>query len=293
MNSQQAKRIPLSGILERLGHQPDHEVRGELWYHSPFRREAEASFKINQERNIWYDFGEGEGGNVLDFVMKYHNLASIPEALDQLANLEGKGKIESILPPTVTDNTPSSQIEVRKIQPLENTVLIAYLKERGITAATARPHVKEIYYARKGKQYFALAFPNEKGGYELRNPYYKGTHGSKSISLVKKRDMEDSEAVTVFEGFMDFLSALQYYGKSITTPVIVMNSAMMRERTVEVIRELEASKVYLYTQHDEQGIAARDYIMQELRQLETVDNSTLYAGYEDFNDFLTKGNSHQ
>ena len=291
MNSQQAKRIPLSGILDRLGHQPAHEVRGELWYHSPFRREEEPSFKINQERNIWYDFGEGEGGNVLDFVMKYYNLPSIPQALHQLSTLEGKVKIEPATPPTETDHTPSSDITVQKIQPLENTVLIAYLKSRRISAPTARPYVKEIYYTRKGKQYFALAFENEKGGYELRNRYYKGTYGSKSISLVKRRRGEGSKAVTVFEGFMDFLSALEYYGKPIATDVIVMNSAMMKQRTAEAIRELGAEKVYLYTQRDEQGIAARDYIMKHLNTLEIVDNTHLYADYQDFNDFLTRPTS--
>jgi len=268
-------------------------VRGELWYHSPFRREAEPSFKINQERNIWYDFGEGEGGTVIDFVMKYYSLDSISEALHQLSNLTGNSKIEPVAPSSIPKDKADTSITINKIQPLENTALIRYLRERGISARTARPYVKEIYYTRNGKDYFALAFENEKGGYELRNRYYKGTHGSKSISLVKGK-VEDTDSVTVFEGFMDFLSALAYYGKrEVSTSVIVMNSAMMKDKTVEAIKELGASKVYLYTQLDEQGIAARDYIMKELPHLEIVDKSSLYAGYEDFNEFLTKANSQK
>jgi len=43
MNAKQAKLIPLPEILERLGHQPVKEIRGELWYYTPFRAEKEPS----------------------------------------------------------------------------------------------------------------------------------------------------------------------------------------------------------------------------------------------------------
>ena len=213
MNCEQAKQMPLSGILDRLGHETHHQLRGELWYKSPLRTEAEPSFKINPDRNIWYDFGAGKGGNVLDFIMEYFSLSGISEALRQLSTLTGSSRIEPVAPPPQPHSTSPCPIDIIKIQPLENTVLIAYLKERGIPAATARPYLSEIYYTRQGKSYFALAFGNSCGGYELRNRYYKGTHGQTSISLVKKRNAGMSDAVTVFEGFFDFLSALTYYGK--------------------------------------------------------------------------------
>jgi DNA primase len=43
----------------------------EVWYFSPFRNEKTASFKIKMSDNVWYDFGDGAGGNVIDFVMRY------------------------------------------------------------------------------------------------------------------------------------------------------------------------------------------------------------------------------
>jgi len=64
-----------------------------------------------------------------------------------------------------------------------------------------------MYYTYNGKSYFALAFANESGGYELRNRYYKGCYGHKDISLIPGRNTA-SKSVAVFEGFMDFLSAL-------------------------------------------------------------------------------------
>ena len=70
MNIAQAKQLRMKDLLAVLGCQPHHETKGEIWYPSPFRHESEPSFKINLDRKIWYDFGEGEGGNILDLAMK-------------------------------------------------------------------------------------------------------------------------------------------------------------------------------------------------------------------------------
>lgn len=56
---------------------------------SPFRSETEPSFKINLERNIWYDFGLGTGGNVIDFAMQHFNMGTVGSALGSLDQLMG------------------------------------------------------------------------------------------------------------------------------------------------------------------------------------------------------------
>jgi len=303
LNSSQAKHIPLSKILERLGHTPHHEVRGDLWYFSPFRKETNPSFKINQQRNIWNDYGEGVGGNVLDFIVYYDRrhkcqTGDVSFALDTLEELTGSHRLDHdtetrdlFTPPAATSRSgENSSLDVRKIQPLQNRALIEYLKGRGISEHTARPYVREIYYTRGEKHYFALAFPNNSGGYELRNPYFKGVHGSKDISVIGLKtdasEKKKEEAVTVFEGFIDFLSALVYYGKPITTPVIVMNSVAMKHRTLNTIRDMGSRKVYLYLDRDEAGRELAGYLRKELQGVAVLDNSGLYDGHKDFNDFL-------
>lgn len=293
MNSNQAKKIPLFRILDHLGHQPHHQHRNELLYFSPLRKETEPSFSLNMEKNIWHDFGEGKGGNVLDFIMAYYGINDISSGLRQLETLMGDQRIEPITPLTVTQ-TPI-RMEVRKIQPLQNRALTEYLKKRGISRVTAQPYVKEIYYTREGKSYFSLAFKNESGGYELRNPYFKGVHGTKDITIIERKDLlakrkreGEIEAVTVFEGFIDFLSALTYYGKDITTSVIVENSVTMKDRAVEAIKEMGVGKVYLYLDRDPSGRKLTEYFLQQLYGVTIVDNSDLYADYKDFNDFLVK-----
>jgi 5S rRNA maturation endonuclease (ribonuclease M5) len=307
LNSNQAKQIPLSRILERLGHTPHHEVRGELWYFSPFRKESNPSFKINQQRNIWNDYGEGVGGNVLDFIVYYDRrhkcqTSDVSFALDTLEELTGSYRLDHdtqtcdlFTPPAATTrSTNNSPLDVRKIQPLQNKALIEYLKGRGISEHTARPYVREIYYTRGEKHYFALAFPNNSGGYELRNLYFKGVHGSKDISVIglktdasEKKNEGVTEAVTVFEGFIDFLSALAHYStKEATTPVIVLNSVAMKNKALHAIRDMKASKVYLYLDRDEAGRELTEHFRRELQGVDVLDKSDLYKGHKDFNDFL-------
>jgi len=298
MNAKQAKQIPLMEILHHLGHDPVWEIRKELWYSSPFRQEKEPSFKINPEKNVWFDFGPGEGGNVLDFIMTYYDIHDVATALTLLEELLGSHR-RQIRPPLLLASleTGSDQTtpQIEKIQPLQNKALVEYLKQRGIEKPTASPYVKEIYDSLRGKKYFALAFPNVSGGYELRNPYFKGSIGKKDISLLVKRKRGDSDAteslaVTVFEGFIDFLSALCFYQvKEAKTAVIVLNSVSFSYRAIEKIKEMGITKVYLYLDQDAGGTQSTVYFRQHLGgSLSLIDKSSLYTGYKDFNEFLVQ-----
>ena len=58
----------------------------------------------------------------------------------------------------------------------------------------------------RNKKYFAIAFPNKSGGFEVRNPYYKGCIKNKDVSVFYHTNGMTQEHICVFEGFMDFLS---------------------------------------------------------------------------------------
>ncbi len=55
MDIQTAKQIRIADFLHSLGYSPVKQQGINLWYKSPLREEAEASFKVNTERNQWYD----------------------------------------------------------------------------------------------------------------------------------------------------------------------------------------------------------------------------------------------
>lgn len=51
---------------------PDREIRGVLWYKSPFRNERTASFMVDEKS--FHDFGESWDGDVMNFVERYYNV---------------------------------------------------------------------------------------------------------------------------------------------------------------------------------------------------------------------------
>ena len=66
MDIQTAKQIRIADYLHSLGYSPVKQQGVNLWYKSPLREEAEASFKVNTEREQWYDFGLGKGGGIIE-----------------------------------------------------------------------------------------------------------------------------------------------------------------------------------------------------------------------------------
>lgn len=74
--------------------------------------------------------------------------------------------------------------------------------ERGISSGVAIGGRKEIHYATHRKWYFAMAFGNGGGSYEIRNRFFKGCLPPKDITLAY-----GSASCNLYESFMDYLSA--------------------------------------------------------------------------------------
>lgn len=83
MNCKTAKQINMVDFLIRLGYQPQKTNNNDIWFFSPFRCEKTPSFKINKIMGIWYDFGEGRGGTIIDFIMRLKQ-CNLKEALNYL-----------------------------------------------------------------------------------------------------------------------------------------------------------------------------------------------------------------
>jgi DNA primase len=65
----------------------------------PFHKEKTPSFTVSVEKQIFYCFGCREGGNAINFIMKYENLTFV-EALEHLGRqygieVEGRGQEKS------------------------------------------------------------------------------------------------------------------------------------------------------------------------------------------------------
>ena len=291
MNAAQAKKISLYDLLSSLGHSPvqTRKSGNEVWYKSPFRNEGEPSFKIRLDQNVWYDFGEGAGGNVLDFVMKFKG-CGFSDALSYLGNTTFKPSTVALIAKD-TEQQPALDffnIEsplILNVKPLYHYALKNYLRERCISTDIGYKHLKEINYKVEDKIYFALGFQNASGGWEVRNPLFKGCLGKKDISLIET----GSSRASVFEGFFDFLSSLTISGKSdIGTDVLILNSTSMKGRGLEVLKEKGYNHLDAYFDNDTTGKKALEFFKQGLPNVSIATQNHLYEPYKDFNEFHVK-----
>ncbi len=104
MNIAQAKSIPLEQYLECQGHRPEHARQGgrELWYRSPIRAGDDTpSFKVDTQKNIWFDHGVATGGTIIDLVTEL----CACNVRDALRHLEGTGLYSPALSSPMTTRT--------------------------------------------------------------------------------------------------------------------------------------------------------------------------------------------
>ena len=167
-------------------------------------------------------------------------------------------------------------------RPLLNGRLLGYLEERGIDAHVAIPNCEEVRYRIRGKRYYAIGFRNEAGGLELRNRFFKGCIPPKDISL--KRN--SSDVCSVFEGFMDYLSAMQL--GIIASDWLVLNSVSNVEKAVRALHGYE--KIDCFLDNDEAGRRTFQRLHDCFGE-RVIDRSSLYADHKDLNEFLLSKNA--
>jgi hypothetical protein len=287
MNVDQAKSIPLEEILRRYGFEPTGRKGNDIWYRSPFREEQTASFVVNSRKNVWYDHGEGKGGNVIDLVARLTGESAVARILVLVSDL-----VNGIVPTTTTrrerlpGNDPVVGAACHEERDLCHPALLKYLQVRAVSLEIARRHVREVRYRVGSKDYFGIGFRNESGGYEIRNPYFKGCIGHKDISVVPG---PNSGTVDLFEGFMDFLSWPTLSGESNASHTsIVLNSVTLTNRAIDYLRARPAEEIRLFFDRDDAGRAATARIREAFPSTRVLDMSDRYPDSEDVNKALVR-----
>ena len=280
LNCNQARQISIVEYLAQCGFQPQYIKGADHWYLSPIREENTASFKVNIKRNAWFDFGIGEGGNLIDLGIRLHR-CSVEELL---ARLSAGNYALSFHQPSVVNpgrDTDEPRITVLGAEPLHSPSLVAYITGRGIDLTAARWYCREVSFSIADKTYTAVGFENRSGGYELRNPWFKGSSSPKDITVISSHD--NAQAVCLVEGFMDFLS-LQRLRKLPDTPtdIIVLNSVALVGKSIELLGDYR--EVYQYLNHDGAGQTAAEKLTQA--GIHAIDSSSFYRGHNDINDYL-------
>lgn len=175
----------------------------------------------------------------------------------------------------------------------------------------------------QGKNLFALAFENDKQGYELRNPFYKGCAIAKAPTTVMGTDSEahrsqiehsyvgylpdtghlpdglsESGSVNIFEGVFDFLSALTYYKTDrFRNDSIILNSLWLFDSPYQNQLVEKYGSFNLFLDNDRAGWKKAIEFRNRIKQVHgaktsVVNRSSLYKPFKDFNQYLTNRRQH-
>ena len=283
------KRYPIVEYLERKGVKPVRRTAAYALYCSPLREETHPSFKVDTEKNLWIDYGEGRGGSIIDLCMRMEG-CTLSEAICRLEQNAPDNTTHSYsftnrgisISPNQRENVTASG--TRRLICLSDTLpphLQEYLtEERCIDLEKATPFLKCISYEVRGRRHEAIGFANSSGGYELRDDKtFKGTIAPKDITPIFE---DKAQPVCLFEGFMDFLSFLSMK-EEVTNQCLVMNSVSNVTRSVHYLNERNITSVRTFLDNDYAGQRAVQEFVNAVFKVE--DMTVYYRDFKDLNDF--------
>lgn len=299
MNIQQVKEISIIDYLNSLGYNPQKIMNKNYWFLSPLRNEKTPSFKVDIHSNLFYDFGIGYGGTIIDFEIKYYSI-TVSDFLKKLndnfsfwqqkiVNNNSRGTVKLDSPKDISpyklknlEFYEPKNLETYKTKNIGNNKAITdYINSRKINNQIAQKFLCEIYYQISGKNYFGVGFKNDSSGYELRNKYFKGCLGKKDISHFKN----GSKTVTLFEGVFDFLSWVQMEDScQDSADIIVLNSLALLPGTAPLLHKYE--DIHFYFDNDEAGINAGIHLKETIPK--AIDHRMEYIFYKDLNEYFTE-----
>ena len=280
-----APRIPIREYLARRGILPRYERNGYGMYLSPLREERTPSFKVNYQKDLWYDFGISEGGTLPALIMRLER-CSRSEAFEHMQHaIEGTISLlaaricERYAVPT---ESPNSQPALRILSdaPLRHPALLGYLASRGIVPGIAAAYCREVRYQVRSRCFFAIGFRNDCGGWELRSERFKGSSSPKHITTIDNR----SDTVIAFEGFMDFLAYLSLkYPERLRIDAAVLNSVVNLPKAIPFLSRHPV--IHAFFDNDEAGRRTLAELTRRCPRSQVIDHTHLYRDYKDFNDF--------
>ena len=275
MNIDDIKKISLVEFLNQLGYQPTGRDSKGLWFYAPYRSERKPSFHVNPRKNLWFDFGTGAGGDIFSLAGEMSGETDFLRQADYIAEKMRLPVAKPYKPTPFVEEPTFENVEVSR---LESPVLLRYLADRGIPKDIAQRYCVQVDYELHGKRYYAVGFENNAHGYELRNPFFKGSYPPKHITHIANGNAR----CNVFEGFIDFLSA-ERLGYNDGLDTIVLNSVSNLLKAIPTLGDYTVIQCYL--DNDTAGRAAFARLQREFGD-KVMDKSALYPDHKDLNDYL-------
>lgn len=275
MNIDEIKKISLVEFLNQLGYQPTGRDSKGLWFYAPYRSERKPSFHVNPNRQIWFDFGTGAGGDIFSLAGEMSGETDFLRQADYIAE---KMRLPVAKPYKPTQFVEEPTFENVKVLQLTSPALLKYLADRGITRDIARRYCVQVDYQLHGKDYYAIGFENNAHGFELRNPFFKGSYPPKHITHIANGNAR----CNVFEGFIDFLSA-ERLGFNDGMDSVVLNSVANVTKAITPLADYTVIQCYL--DNDTAGCQTLARLQREFGD-RIMDKSAIYPNHKDVNDYL-------
>ncbi|OEI80390.1 hypothetical protein AST99_09290 [Formosa algae] len=264
-------------ILKRLNIEAIERKKEQYWFKAKWRNESTASVKC--EGNLYYDFGEGCGGNTIDFIMKYFSV----DFVQAINWLRGEDFIFSFDPP-IPKKSKQTNYSIKKVTELSSPTILNSIMERRINLEFAKRFCCQVHYSfNRGKELYSLGFMNNSGGFEVNFPK-KYCLGKKEITTISN----DFNVVSLFESWSDFLSYLTLKKHIPKENFIILNSTSLVKKVIDLLNDYSIIKLFL--DNDEAGNIATN-ILTENFQNKVIDNRIHYKNYNDLNDYLMKTNT--
>ncbi len=291
MNIEQKLQVSITHVLEKMGAKITSEKNNDQWYLSPFRNEKTPSFHVNTLKNIWYDFGEGIGGNVYDLVSTH-----LERSGEDYQKVDVQRWLKNMTLSFKPNNCKSTKLvsakepklKVKRSGDLKHLALIRYVEGRGIPIKIASKHLRELLILNKDtdKQFRAIGFKNEKGGWELRNHFFKGCIAPKTINFIRGSKIKP-EDINIFEGFMDYLSIIaKNEGVNLEGDSIVLNSNSCLTQAFPYMHNYGYKKLLSWLDNDNSGKVAVDALSLFAKSQESMTHYAMnkkYFSYKDVN----------
>lgn len=284
--------LAITDFLARQGILPEKQIGRAAKYISPIRApESTPSFTVDTIKNVWFDHGEGRGGNLFDLAKELHPSKTSREVLQLLNRLTGQSSL------SISQEARDLQVRVTAVQQhadaKDNTIQVTgytnlatpalweYVKARRIQESVAKRLLKQVYYQYKGKTYYAVGFQNDQGGFALRNKYVKLASMPNGATFIDN----GKTSLTVFEGFFSYASmeTLRPYMRLPETNILVLNSLSFLKASRPLMERHQ--KVFACLDNDEAGNTATA-LLKSWNNGKFWDARKYYASGKDLNAWL-------
>jgi hypothetical protein len=284
MEITEIKRIPIPTLLRSFNINPVRINNREAWYYAFSRSERTPSVKVDLQKNLFYDFGSGEGGTIIDLAITLNSFRGASEAIAYLTEFAKGISGEQNFTPQSIQQTREEKLKIISEIPLCHPALLKYISKRKVCTIAAQKYCTYIQFEIGEKKLFAIGFKNDLGGYEIRNEFFKGSSSPKAVTTY----LNGNEIILIFEGFFDFLSFAS------CCPNFENKFDVMVLNSVSNLKKIDASfwenyiVINCFFDNDDTGKNALKFLKKLAEKV--IDFSVNYYPCNDLNEWLITRN---